>query len=255
MPLFGTAHCLWLVFGGIFLFLAVYWYRRGNRKARRKYRMAAAAALLMDEFIKYAVVLFADEAHAEYLPLHLCSLGIFAVLGYARRPSAQTGEFLFAAILPGAAAALLFPGWSILPAASLLSLHSFSFHFLLLAAVLAPLGAGEICPDIRRLPGCAAFLLCMTLPISVINRRFGTNFFFLSVPGEGNPLSFFEIIWGNPGYLAALPLLCIGVWAVLYGAVYAAAFRKNVPHRRRGTVQEPSLLYPAEKRGAVFDKR
>ena len=219
IPLFGRVHLGWLLFAAVFFSGSTVAYRRCGIRGRRRWRRGIAAAQILGELGKYAVVLAAGYPDVQYLPLHLCSLCMFASIAYAIRPSAEAGEFLFAAGLPGAAAALLFPGWTVLPAGSYLSIHSFLFHILLLSSVLLPLSAGEIRPDVRRLPGCALVIVAASPPVYAVNHRFGTNFFYLALPGEGNPLSLFAQLWGNPGYVAVLPLLCGSVWAVLYGGI------------------------------------
>ena len=238
IPLFGQAHLLWLAGGGAFTAFSLRSYRRADAAGRQLRLRALAAALLVDEGLKYAVVLLAGHANAAYLPLHLCSIAMFVCLAYALHPSPEAGEFLYAVCLPGAAAALLFPGWLALPADSLLSVHSFSYHILLLTFILLPLSASEIRPNARRLPGCALALLSMLPPVYAVNCACGTNFFFLSAPGDGNPLAVFESVLGNPGYLAALPLLCGAVWALLYLPLYGL---------RRRRIQK--------KRTAALDKR
>ncbi|MBQ3956343.1 MAG: hypothetical protein II680_10660, partial [Clostridia bacterium] len=54
-------------------------------------------------------------------------------------------------------------------------------------------------------------------PIWFVDRRWGTNFYFLTYPGTGNPLAWFEARFGNPGYQIGLPV-CTGIlWAAMYG--------------------------------------
>ena len=218
--LFGAVHLAWLCGGALFLTAAVLLYRRSDLLLRRRVLSAIAWVQILGEAGKYAVVYFAGYPDVQYLPLHLCSVCMIASAGYAHHPCAETGEFLFAASLPGAAAALLFPGWLHLPAGSYLSIHSFVFHILLLASVLLPLSAGEIRPNVRRLPECAGIMLSLLPMAAAINRQFGTNFFFLALPGENNPLSFAADRWGMTGYTAALVLVALLLWAVMYGSIF-----------------------------------
>ena len=135
------------------------------------------------------------------------------------KPGVLPGELLYAVSLPGAAVALLFPGWSDLPPESFLTVHSFTFHLLLAAIPLCLLVSGEVKPDARRLWFCAMFLAVTAVPIWFLDRRWGTNFYFLTYPGTGNPLSWFEEKLGNPGYLVGLPICIAALWAVMYAAV------------------------------------
>ena len=147
-------------------------------------------------------------------------IGLFICLWYALRPNPWAGELLFAVSLPGAAMALLFPGWSILPPGSFLTIHSFTFHMLLCLIPMLLLSTGEVRPDPRRLWFCAVFLVGTAIPIWLLDRRWGTNFYFLSYPGVGNPLVWFEEWFGNPGYQIGLPVCAAVLWAVQYGIVW-----------------------------------
>lgn len=214
-----AAHIGWLIAATGVLAIACALYRRCGRKGRRRILLGIAAALFTGEALKLAVVGIAGHMGIQYLPLHLCSIGMFAAASYALSPRAPCGEFLFAVSMPGAAAALFFPGWSALPTGSFLSVHSFVFHILLVAAALLPLSTGEIRPDVRRLPECIVTLLALLPPIYAINRRFGCNFFFLSRPGDENPLAYFATRSGSIAYPVVVLLLSTAFFAALYGSL------------------------------------
>ena len=198
--------------------ICAFWSIKTGTVSERTVRLSAFVLLIGSMSVTSTLVWLSGlDVLRTILPLHLCSLGMFAVLGRAVYPSPEADEFLFAAALPGAAAALIFPGWTALPAESILSVHSFSFHILLAAAAILPLSAGEIRPDVRRLPGCAVMLAAMLPLLDMLNRRFGTNFFFLTEPGEGNPLAALASL-GGIAYAAVPILCCAAVWAAMYGA-------------------------------------
>ena len=218
-PLWGRDHLIWL---GLFCVLAAVVLplcRRMKAKRRRWTLLALTGLLLADEAFKHILLLLLGEEDVDYLPLHLCSVGLFVCLWYAVRPNRYAGELLFAVCLPGAAVALLFPGWSVLPAWSLLSVHSFTFHMLLCLIPLALLASGELRPDPRRLWFCMLFLVGTAVPVWFLDRLWGTNFYFLTYPGTGNPLVWFEARFGNPGYQIGLPVCAALLWAVQYGVV------------------------------------
>lgn len=215
--IWGREHWIWL---GIFCLLALTFlplYRRMGRRGRRRALLALTGLLLADEAFKHILLLWLGEEDVDYLPLHLCSVGLFVCLWYAIRPNRYAGELLFAVSLPGAAVALLFPGWSVLPPWSLLSVHSFTFHMFLCLIPLALLVSGELKPDPRRLWLCMLFLVVTAIPIWFLDRRWGTNFYFLTYPGTGNPLVWFEARFGNPGYQIGLPVCAALLWTVQYG--------------------------------------
>ena len=220
--LWGKEHLIWL---GIFCVLAVLLlipYRRMGDMGRLRTLHALTALLFADELLKHLFLLRLGEEDVDYLPLHLCSVGLFVCIWYAIRPNRYAGELLFAVSLPGAAVALLFPGWSVLPPWSFLSIHSFTFHMLLCLIPLALLVSGELKPHPGRLWFCMLFLVGTAIPVWFLDRRWGTNFYFLTYPGTGNPLVWFEARFGNPGYQIGLPVCAAILWAVEYGILALA---------------------------------
>lgn len=216
-PLWGRTHLMWLGGFAVLLLIVLPLYARAGEKARRVSLCIMTGLLAADELFKHGMLLRLGEEDVDYLPLHLCSVGLFFCLWYAVHPDRWAGELLFAVSLPGAAVALLFPGWSILPPESFLTIHSFTFHMLLCLIPLCLLASGEIRPDARRLWFCALFLAVTAVPIRFLDKKWGTNFYFLNFAGTGNPLSWFEDRLGNPGYLVGLPICIAVLWGVMYG--------------------------------------
>ena len=227
-PLWGRTHLCWLGAFAVLAALIVPLYAKAGEKTRRAMLLAMTGLLLADEIFKHAILFKIGEEDVDYLPLHLCSVGLFFCLWYAAHPDRWAGELLFAVSLPGAAVALLFPGWSILPPGSFMTIHSFTFHMLLCLIPLCLLASGELKLDARRLWFCALFLAVTAVPIRFLDKRWGTNFYFLNFAGTGNPLSWFEARLGNPGYLIGLPVCIAGVWGLIY-AIYAIAQKKKAP--------------------------
>ncbi len=216
-PLWGRTHLMWLGGFAVLLLIVLPLYARAGEKARRVSLCIMTGLLAADELFKHGMLLRIGEEDVDYLPLHLCSVGLFFCLWYAVHPDRWAGELLFAVSLPGAAVALLFPGWSILPPESFLTIPSFTFHMLLCLIPLCLLASGEIRPDARRLWFCALFLAVTAVPIRFLDKKWGTNFYFLNFAGTGNPLSWFEDRLGNPGYLVGLPICIAVLWGVMYG--------------------------------------
>ncbi len=237
-PFWGAAHLVWL---GVLLALCAalcVFARRGSEKAKKAVFFTLVSLLLLDEAAKHVFLFLTGEQAADYLPLHLCSVGLFICFWYALRPNPWAGELLFAVSLPGALIALAFPGWSDLPASSFLAWHSFTFHILLALIPVFLLASGELKPSVKRLWFCAVFLLVTAIPIWFVDRRFGTNFYFLTYPGRGNPLGWFEKLFGNPGYQIGLPILAGAFWLVEYGVLSLARRVKEAGGRRTGKERE-----------------
>lgn len=209
-------HLLWLLFGAALAGALCPAFRRWPAGGRRACRRAVAALLLADELFKYAVALHAGTFRLSYLPLHLCSINIFFIAADAWRPSLPLREVLFAVCLPGAFFALIFPGWASLPLWNALCIHSFTAHILLFLYPLLLLAEGFE-PDFWRFLRVLPAMLAVVAGVYAFNQVFGTNFMFLSRAGEGNPLSWFRSLLGEPGYLAGIPLIAGACWVLLYG--------------------------------------
>ena len=236
--LWGREHLIWLGLFCVSAAVLLPLYRRMGKIGRRRALLVLTGLLLADEAFKHLLLLALGEEDVDYLPLHLCSIGLFVCLWYAVHPNRYAGELLFAVSLPGAAVALLFPGWSVLPPWSLLSVHSFTFHMFLCLIPLALLASSELKPDPKRLWFCMLFLIVTAVPVWFVDRRFGTNFYFLTYPGVGNPLVWFEERFGNPGYQIGLPVCAAILWAVQYGiALSVRRIRENGRKRKAGETE------------------
>ncbi len=211
---FSAAHLLLLLALGLLLSGAFLLCRRKPARGRRLWR-ASAWLLLLTELGRAAVLLSLGLYDRGWLPLHLCTLSAYLYFLHMLRPGTVLGQFIYAFSLPGAAFALLFPDWGDYPLWHFVSFSSFLLHFLLLLYPIAALALGEIRPDIRRLPGCAALMLALALPVGLLNRLLGTNYMFLSWPPPGTPLELFAPL-GRPGYLLGFIPLVLAVWALLY---------------------------------------
>jgi len=124
-------------------------------------------------------------------------------------------EELYALCTPGAAIALLCPGWLGTKAWSLINLHSVTLHGLL---VLYPvlLVAGGFRPQVRRLPAVLAFLFGSALPIYFLNKVLYTNFYFLNGPTSSPVTALFTQWFGEQwyllGFLPAVALVLAGMY-------------------------------------------
>lgn len=206
-------------------------YRRMNRPQRKKLLYGLVWGMLGLEIAKDIFLLATGQFHMTYLPLDLCGLSIFVEFAVVYCDSPLLLELVYSLSLPGACMALLFPDWNSLPLWNYMSLHSFLLHGLLILFPILLLSAGELRPNPKRLPFCFTCIAAACIPIALINRQFGTNFFFLSRPSSGSPLVWFERIFGN--HVIGFPVLMAGVWLILYGVpVLVRCLRKrNKKHR------------------------
>lgn len=220
--LFDPLHLAWL---GIFLVVTVacvFAYRKFSLNRRRIWKITIAVLLALDEIFKVVMLVVGDRYLPGYLPLHLCSINIFMIIYHAIRPSKLAGGYLYTVGIPGALAALLFPSWTSLPLTNFMHLHSFTVHILLALYPITLAAAGELKPEIRKIPQYLLLLIAMAIPIYVINLVLDTNFMFLMSADPGNPLYLFEQLWGN--HLYGFPVLITAVLLVMYVPLWI--FRK-----------------------------
>ena len=213
--LFGPQHLAWLAAAAAVCLVMGRLYSRWDERARARCRLAVGLLLLADELFKDVASLATGQFRLDFLPFHLCSINIFVVWADILRPGPAKKEVLYAACLPGAVAALLFPSWTKTPVWNFMALHSFTVHILLLLYPVLLL-AGGFRPRFANLRRAAAPAALCVAGVFALNKLLGTNFMFLNGAGEGNPLTLFEQWLGDPGYLAAYPFLIALVWAVLY---------------------------------------
>ena len=213
--LFDSLHLLWIGIAIVLMFVNLFAYRRFGDKSRHQWRKIVAWLLIADELFKMAILIYSEQYTFSYLPFHLCSINIFLITVHAYKPSKILDNFLYTVCIPGALAALLFPTWTSLPIASGMHLHSFTVHILLMLYPVVLTLNGDVRPDIKQLPKSLGLLVVMAIPIYGLNLLLDTNFMFLMSADPGNPLYFFETIWGN--HLLGFPVIIAGVLLVMYG--------------------------------------
>ena len=213
--LFDSLHLFWLGVTMICLLVNLLAYRSFEEKRKQNWRKNIAWLLIGDELFKMAILIYSGQYAVDYLPFHLCSINIFLVAIHAYKPSKVLDNFLYTVCIPGALAALLFPTWTSLPITSGMHLHSFTVHILLFMYPVVLAVSGDIKPDVKQLLKSLGLLVVMAIPIYGLNLLLDTNFMFLMSADPGNPLYFFETIWGN--HLLGFPVIIAGVLLVMYG--------------------------------------
>lgn len=221
-PQFGATHMVWLSAFAVITLLCCIWYRKLSQIGKRRWRFVIATLLVADEIFKDVMLIIGGRFTASYLPLHLCSINIILISIHAFKPSRLLSGYLYTVGIPGAMAALLFPSWTSLPLANFMHLHSFTVHILLALYPIVLGAAGELKPEVKRLPQYLLLLVGMAVPIYGINLLLNTNFMFLMSADEGNPLYIFQQLWGN--HLYGFPVLIAAVLIVMY--VPLVIFRK-----------------------------
>ncbi len=232
-PLFGKEHIISsAVTLVVALSLSVLFFKATDKTRHRVLRGIPVLMILL-ELWKDLVLVSADRFGVGYLPLHICSIGIFVFLLREFLPSDKAkaffGEISVILIMPGALAALAFPDWTVLyPVLNFYNLHSFLWHGLLVLYPVLLLLCGEVHPSVKHLWYEILFLCVVVPPIYAFDRHFHCNYFFVNWPEPGTPLEWLAGFLGNPGYLVGYALLAIAVMLLVYGVLYLVMrFRKD----------------------------
>lgn len=214
---FDTVHLSWIICILVFCIGMTFLYRSSTTRLKTAIRRTIAYTLLIGEIIKIVVVLSLGKSLLYYLPIHLCGLAIVLIMFHAYRSIPLITEILFSLTLPGAAIALLFPGWTDEPVMSFLHIHSFMYHALILTYPIMLLAASEMIPRAKRLWQVALFLL-VTIPLIYwFNKVFETNYMFLNWPIPNSPLMEIYHLFGKQGYVFGLMLVAVVLWVIQYG--------------------------------------
>lgn len=219
--LFGLCHILWLLCAVLTCAVLCVVYHKAPDLIRGRILRIVAALILADELLKHVMLAVSGDWELDDLPFHLYGIQVFVCAAHARRSTLAKADFLYAFCLPAALFALVFPSWSALPPGNFIHVQSFTIHILLLLYPLLLLSGGYR-PAFPRLKNVIAPVLLSCALIFWINKLTGCNFLFLNRPGHGNPLALFASYLGDPGYLAAIPLLFAAVWVLLYLPPYFA---------------------------------
>lgn len=210
--MFGPAHLGILAGLTLWSVLALWWFRR-QRPARQNRVMAVLAwTMVVLEILKDFMLTVIGAFSIGYLPLHLCSLGMFVCLFYSAHPQSEgCGQILYSVCFPGALCALLFPDWTAFPLLHFQSIHSFFYHTLLVQFSLFPLVSGRVRLGLPAVWKGMAFLVAVSIPVGALNHLLGTNYMFLRRASGGSPLEFLAAIPGRFGYLLGYALLVLAV--------------------------------------------
>ena len=231
-PLFGTAHLLSV---GITLAIVLFKVFSFTQKKKKKQRFILKSIPLFMVFLEIFKDLFLVSVHRfglGYLPLHVCSIGIFVFLFREFLPwqwaKEVFGEIAFVLIMPASFMALIFPDWTVYyPVLNFINLHSYVWHGLLVLYPLLLYVGGYVKPSVKHIHYIIIFLLIVVPPIYLFDKRFGCNYFFVSHPVPGTPLEWCASFMGNPGYLVGYGLMTLVVILLVYAVCYNIEKRKS----------------------------
>ena len=236
--LYGVGHLAWLAAITAAVIIYSSHYKKLSQGKRDKVKKFFAVAILLSEIYKDIVILIIKAPIINYLPLHLCSFAIFAMLldAFGRKKPLIKQMFAFA-FAPGAAAALLFCNWTCYPFFHFMTIHSFVFHGWIIIYFVMQYRSGEVELTYKGLWKSLAIIYACAVPVCLINKAWGTNYMFLNSASEGSPLVILWQIFGpafsEMGYLlsyAAFAAVVLNVIYLMY-MLLGRIFKKGEPKR------------------------
>ncbi len=220
-PLFGIAHLLCVAVTLLAAALMVKVFKKMDAGRQKRFLRGIPVFMLFLELFKDGFLLAVGRFGLGYLPLHVCSIGIFVFLLREFLPWERAkeifGEIAFALIMPASMAALIFADWTVYyPVWNFINIHSYIWHGALVLYPVLLLVCGCAEPSITHMHWTVIFLCLIVPPIYLFDKRFGCNYFFVNWPVPNSPLSWLESFMGNPGYLVGYGIMVLGTMAAVY---------------------------------------
>lgn len=224
-PLFGRAHLLCVLVTLLTVFVIIILLRRSSEDGQRRFLKLLPVFMVLLEVFKDGFLIRVHRFGIGYLPLHVCSIGIFVFLLREYLPWKKAkeifGEIAFMLIMPGSVAALIFPDWTTLyPVFNFMNLYSYIWHGALVLYPVLLIVRSDIKPSVKHIHYVLGFLCIVVPPIYAFDKHFGCNYFFVNRPVAGSPLSWMASYMGNPGYLIGYAGLTLAVILVMYFLVW-----------------------------------
>ena len=222
VKVFSAEHLFCLGVAAVFCAVMLAVGRQLDKKGRRKLLIALWAVFTVIELMKYVRFWLRPETFdiRTGLPFHLCSVSLFVYPLAVFTKNETVRNFAYAVNMPGAFAALLTPDVGNSPVLSFYFLHLMIAHTLIFLIPLYMAVCGLFRPSMRRLPGVAGMLLLMLLPVALLNRQLGSNYFFINGPVAGTLTQTFADRFGENLYLLPMLAALLTVWAILYAGFY-----------------------------------
>ena len=223
-PLFGPAHLASVAITLAVVALLTVGFLRLSRKTQDKCLKALPLFMIAMEICKDLFLVSVHRFGIGYLPLHVCSIGIFVFLFREWLPFSRAkeilGEIAFVLIMPASVAGLVFADWTTLyPILNFMNMYSYVWHGLLILYPVLIKKRGDISPSIRHIHYVLLFLCAIVPPIYAFDKHFGCNYFFINWPIPCTPLMYLAEILGNPGYLLGYGSLVLTVILLIYAII------------------------------------
>ncbi len=220
-PLFGKEHILSTAITLLIVVIFICIFRKQSNKTQSRILKFIPIFLVLLETFKDLFLVSVGRFGRWYLPLHVCSMGIYIFLlseFFPWKNAKQVfGEIALVLIMPGALAALIFPDWTVFyPVLNFINLYAYVWHGMLVLYPLLLLIKREVHPSVKHIHYILLFLCVVVPPIYLFDKIYNVNFFFVNWPETDTPLAWFASFMGNPGYLLGYGILALIVILIVY---------------------------------------
>ena len=224
---FCPEHIIMLISIAVLITAGLLIARKVSDRAAMNTARILSVVVLCGEILQDILPIKDGGSLIDFLPFHLCNLGIFVNLAAAfsrGRLQSFFAEIAVVLLMPGAVGALLFPDWNYRPFWSYLPLLCFFTHSLLVFIPLLFLVRKKAHITFRHFWYSYLFLLVVVPPIYLLNQHAGVNYMFLMFPPQNSPLEWICDLTGEKLYLLGL-LAMITVILFAEYVIYAAAHK------------------------------
>lgn len=221
---FCIEHVCMLVFIAIAITAGLLLIKRSAEKHALTAALILSVLTLAGELTQDILLVREGGSIVDFLPLHLCNLGIFVnLLASLTRGKVRAffAEVSLVLILPGSIGALLFPDWTYRPFWSPVSMLCFFTHTLIVFIPLIFLVRNIIHVSFKHFWYSYLFLALVTPPIYLLDSRLGQNYFFLMYPTKDSPLELIFNITDEKLYPAGLLMLITLMLLISYSVCIA----------------------------------
>ena len=204
---FCPEHIIMLISIAVLITAGLLIARKVSDRAAVNAARILSVVVLCGEILQDILLIKDGGSLIDFLPLHLCNLGIFVNLASAfsrGRLQSFFAEIAVVLLMPGAVGALLFPDWNYRPFWSYLPLLCFFTHSLLVFIPLLFLVRKKAHITFRHFWYSYLFLLIVVPPIYLLNQHAGVNYMFLMFPPQNSPLEWICDLTGEKLYLLGL---------------------------------------------------
>lgn len=221
---FSLTHMVTLAALAVLIICGALLFRRLSATQREHVLKVIPFVMLALECAKDLFLLRAGHFSVGYLPLHLCSLGMFVffLIAFSRTQRWRTifCEIAVVLILPGSIAALLFPDWAgLYPPLNFMNLYGYLWHGLLVFYPILCLIQRLAHPGIRHVHYVLVFLACIVPPVYLFDRVFRCNYMFVNWPPKGTPLSWIATLTGDNLYLLGYAIFALVTILLIYAII------------------------------------